>query len=126
MSFSLPKHSKKLTYLIKKFRDDIQKTPKGYHLLRGFSQNHFIPKYYFQTWSVARIQPCNLPKLNEHKFSSHLPYTNHVSKLTMLFARVLNSVTNSFEPREHDTNQHISKDTTNTSQNGQSSKDANP
>jgi len=38
LSFSLPKHSKYLTYLIKKFRDDIQKPPKGYHLLRGFSQ----------------------------------------------------------------------------------------
>ena len=74
LSFSLPKHSKYLTYLIKNFRDDIQKPPKGYHLLRGFSQNHFIPKYSFQTWPVARIQPCNLPKLNEHKFASHLPF----------------------------------------------------
>ena len=43
LSFSLPKHSKYLTYLIKKFMDDIQKP----YLLRGFSQNHFIPKYYF-------------------------------------------------------------------------------
>jgi len=59
LSFSLPKHSKYLTYMIEKFRDDIQKPPKGYHLLRGFSKNHFIPKYSFQTWLVARIQPCN-------------------------------------------------------------------
>jgi len=44
LSFSLPKHSKYLTYLIKKFRDDTQKPPKGSHLLRGFFQNHFIPK----------------------------------------------------------------------------------
>jgi len=72
LSFSLPKHSTYLTYLIKKFRDDIQKPPKGYHLLRGFSQNHFILKYSFKTWPVARIQPCNLPKLSEHKCAPHL------------------------------------------------------
>jgi len=72
LSFSLPKHSKYLTYLIKKFRDDIQKPLKDYHLLIGFSQNHFIPKYSFQTWLVARIQPGNLPKLNEHKLVSHI------------------------------------------------------
>jgi len=123
LSFKLPKHSKYLTYLIKKFRDDIQKPPKGYHLLKGFSQNHFIPKYSFRTWPVARIQPYNLPKLNEHKFASHLPYTNHVNQLTMLFAGVLNSRTNSCEPGEHDTNRQMTKDTTSTSQKGQSSQD---
>jgi len=55
LSFSLPRHSKYMTYLIKKFRDDILKPPKGYHvnLLRGFSKNHFIPKYSFQTCPVA-------------------------------------------------------------------------
>jgi len=111
--------------LIKKFRDDIQKPPKGYHFLRGFSQYHFIPKYSFQTWLVARIQPCILHKLNEHKFVSHLPYINHVNKLTMLFAGALNSMTNSFKPGKHDTNRQITKDTTSTSQKGQSSQDTN-
>jgi len=95
--------------LIKKIRDDIKKNPKGYNLLRGFSQNSFIPKYSFQTWPGARIQPCNLPKLNEHNFASHLPYTNHVNKFTMLFVGVLNLRTNSFEPGEHDTNRQITK-----------------
>ena len=57
LSFSLPKHSKYLTYFIKKFRDDSKKPPKGYPLLRGFSQNHFIPKYSFQTWPIDRIHP---------------------------------------------------------------------
>ena len=89
--FSLPKHSKYLTYLIKKFRNDIQRPPKGYHLLRGFFQNHFILKSSFQTWPVARIPPSNLLTLNEHKCVSHLPYTNHVHKLTMLFSGVLHS-----------------------------------
>jgi len=39
LSFSLPNHSKYLTSLIKKYRDDIQKPPKGSHLLRGFFTN---------------------------------------------------------------------------------------
>jgi len=123
LSFSLPKHSKYLTYLIKKFRDGIPKPPKGYHmnLLRGFSKNHFIPKYSFQTCHVARIQTCHLPKIHEHKFDSHLPDTTHVNKLTMLFAKVLNSRTNSFAPREHDTNPEMTQATTCKSQKGQSS-----
>jgi len=50
LSFSSPNHFKYLTSLIKKFRDDIQKPLKFFHLLRGFSQkNHFIPKYSFKT-----------------------------------------------------------------------------
>jgi len=44
----------------------------------------------------------------------------------MLFAGVLNSRTNSFEPREHDTNRQMTKDTTSTSQKGQSSQDTKP
>ena len=59
--------------------------------------------------------------LNEHTCASHLPYTNHVNKLTMLFAGVLNSRTNSFEHGEHDTNRQMTKDTTRTSQKVQSS-----
>ena len=91
------------------------------NLLRGFSKNHFIPKYSFQTRPVARIQTCYLPKLHEHKFDSHLPYTNHVNKFTMLFAGVLNSRTNSFTPGEHDTNQQMTQATTSKSQKGRSS-----
>jgi len=46
-----------------------------------------------------------------------------MNKLTMLFVGVLNSRTNSFEPGKHDTNWQMTKDTTNTSQKGQSSQD---
>jgi len=50
LSFSLPNHFKYLSSLIKMFRDDIQKSPKGSHLLRGCSQtNHFLPKHSLQT-----------------------------------------------------------------------------
>jgi len=48
--FLLPNHSKYLISLIKKFRDDLQKPPKGSHLLRGFSQtNHLFSKHSLQT-----------------------------------------------------------------------------
>jgi len=71
-SFSLPKHSKYLTSLIKKFRDDLQKPLKGSHLLRGFSQTiHFFPKHSLQTWPVSRIHPCELPNLHDLRFASH-------------------------------------------------------
>jgi len=50
LSFSLLNHSKYSTSLINKFRDDIHKPPKGFHLLRGFSQTkHFLPKHSLQT-----------------------------------------------------------------------------
>jgi len=51
-SFSFPfsNNSKYLTSLLKKFRDDLQKIPKGYPLLRGFSQTkHYFPKHSLQT-----------------------------------------------------------------------------
>jgi len=55
--------------ILKKFRDDLQKPPKGSHVLRRFSQtNHFFPKHSLQTWSVSRIQPYELPKLNEQVY----------------------------------------------------------
>ena len=49
-----------------------------------------------------------------------------MNKLTMLFEGVLNSRRNSFELGEHDTNRQITKDTTSTSQKGQSSQDTRP
>jgi len=126
-SFSFQNNFKYLTSLLKKFRDDLQKLPKGYPLLRGFSQtNHLFPKHSLQPWPISRIHPCELPKLHEHKFVSHpkLRIIFSGNKLTMLFVGVLNSRTNSFQPGEHDTNQsnqQMTKDTSNTSQNGQSS-----
>jgi len=90
LSFSSPNHSKYLTSLIKKFRDDIQQPPKDFHLLKGFSQtNNFISKYSFQTWPVCRTQPYKLPKLNKHKFTSHIKSINVfiflVNKLTICY-----------------------------------------
>jgi len=126
-SFSFPNNSKYLTSLLKKFRDDLQKPPKGYPLLRGFSQrNHLFHKQSLQPWPVSRIHPCELPKLHEHKFVSHPKLKNIFSgnKLPMLFAGVLNSRTNYFQPRGHDTNQsnqQMTKDTSSTSQKVQSS-----
>ena len=100
LSFSLYNASKYLTSLLKNFRDDIQTSPKGSHLLRGFSpKSHLIPKYSFQTWPIYRTQPYELPKLHEHKFTSQLTSRNilSVNKLTMSFAGVLNLRMNSFQ-----------------------------
>jgi len=95
LSFSSPNHSKYLTYLTKKFRDNVHNPHKGFHLLRIFSQtNHFLPKYSLQTRSVYKVHPYELPKLIEHKFASRTTSRNlsifPVNKLTMLFTRVLN------------------------------------
>jgi len=118
--------------LLKKFRDDLQKPPKGYPLLRGFSQtNHLFPKHSLQPWPVPRIHPCELPNLHEHKFVSHSKLRNifYANKLTMLFAEVLNSRTNSFQSGGHDTNQsnqRMTKDKSSTSQKCQSSTKLDP
>jgi len=47
LSFSSTGHSKYLTYLLKKSRDNFQTASKGFHLLREPSQQiHFILKYF--------------------------------------------------------------------------------
>jgi len=79
-------------------------------LLRGFSQtNHFLPKHSLQTWTVSRINPCEFPKLHEHKFDSQSTtrnvYIYPVNKLIILFLGVLNSRSNSFQLGGHDTTQ---------------------
>jgi len=104
LSFSLPKNSKYLIFLLKKFRNAIPNPPKGSHLLRGFFTKQFIPKYSFQTCLVARIPKYHLPNINKHKFASPLPYSSHVNKLHVFYAGLLNSRTNSFAPGEHDAN----------------------
>jgi len=120
LPFSLPIHSKYLISLIKKFRDDIKKPSEGSHLLRGFSQtNQILPKHSLQTWHISKTHPCKLPKLHEHKFDLQTISKNvsifSVNKLTMLFTRVINSRSNSFQLGGHDTTQldkEITKDTT--------------
>ena len=116
-----------MTSLLKKFRDDLPKPSKGSLLLRGILQiDHLFPKHSLQPWSVSSIHSCELPKLHEHKFVSHPQLRNLFSgnKLTMLFAGVLNSRMNSFQPGGHDTNQskqQMTKDKSSTSKKGQSS-----
>jgi len=48
LSFSFPKISKYLIFLLKKFRDAIPNPPKDSHLLRGFFTKHFIHKILFK------------------------------------------------------------------------------
>jgi len=127
--FSSTNYSKYLTYLLQKFRDDFQTPSKGFHHLRGPSQQiYFIPKKYLQTWPVYRTNPPKLPKLNEHNFVSLHTSRNAsifpLNKLTMLFTGVRNSGLNSFQPGGHDTTQldkQMTNDIKDTSHLGQSS-----
>jgi len=113
LSFSFPKHSKYFTFLFKKFRDGIPNPPKGSHLLKGFLTKYFIPQSSFQACLVARIQPYHLPKLKNNKFASPIHSPTNVRKLTLLFAGIINSWTNSFVPGEHDENKKYMKMTKN-------------
>jgi len=111
-SFSFPKVSTYLPSFLKNFGDDFLTPPNGFHLLRGFSsQRFFIPKHSFKTWCVNRTPSYALPTLKEHKLSSHPnPCTIlYVNELTMLFAEVLNSRSNSLEHGGHDTTQVATK-----------------
>ena len=94
-----------MTFSPLKFWDEIRTPPKGSHLLRGFlSKSSFIPRYSFPTWLVSRTSPFELPTLQEHQFTSHT--TNHnilyVNKLSILFAGVPNSRSNSLQHGGHD------------------------
>ena len=97
--------SKYLASWSKKFWDAIQTPPKGSHLLRVSSKSHFFPKHSFQKWLVSRTYLYELPKLHEHKITSHIRPRNilYVNKLNMLFAGVLNSRLNSLQLGGHDT-----------------------
>jgi len=111
-SFSFPKNSKYLTSLLRKFRDDLNIPPKNVPLLRRFSQtNHLFPKHSLQSWHVSRISPYELPKLHAHKFVAHPNLRNifSVYKLTMLFAGILNSRSNSLQLGGYDENQKYMK-----------------
>jgi len=108
LSFSLPKVSTYTPSLLKTVRNYFQTPPQGFHLLRGFSSKRFvIPKQSFQTWYVYRGPSFELPKLKEHKSSSHPIHCTilYVSPLTVLSARVLNSRSNSLKPGGHDASQ---------------------
>jgi len=114
LSFSLPNKSKYLTSWTNKFLDANQTPPKGSHLLKGLSSKiHFIPKHSFQKWLISRTYQYELPKLHEHKLTSHTPPHNilYVNKLTMLFAGVLYSRSNSLQLGGHDTIQVAKKAT---------------
>ena len=112
LSFSFPNNSKYLTSLLRKFRDVFNIPPKSFPLLRGFSQqNHFFLKHPLQSWHVSRTIPYELPKLHAHKFVAHPNLRNifSVYKLTMLFAGVLNSRSNSLQLGGHDVSQKYMK-----------------
>jgi len=115
-----------IQHLLEKCKNIFQNPSKGLRLIRSFwHQIPFDRTCSLQILHVTRTIPPKLWNINEHKFASQLTYINQVNKLTMLFAGVLNSRSNFVQLREHDTNhiiQQMAKDTTSTSQIGQSSR----
>jgi len=73
LSFSLSNKTNYLTSWTKKYWDEHQTPPKGFHLLREFiSPSPFIPKYSFPKWLVRTNSHFELPKLKEQVcFTSH-------------------------------------------------------
>ena len=115
LSFSLPKVLISTPTWLKNVRDDFFIPPNGFHHLRGhFPKNIIIPKQFFPTWSVYRTSFSELPLLTNSK--SCLPFSystiNCKSKMTLLYAGIQNSWSNSLQLGEHDRDQ-IREDFTN-------------
>ena len=115
LSFSLPKVLTSPTSWLKNVRDDFFIPPNGFHHLRGlFPTNIIIPKQFFSTWSVYRTSFSELPLRTNSK--SCFPFSsstvNCESKLTLLYAGIQNSWSNSLQLGEYDRDQ-IREDFTN-------------
>ena len=114
LSFLLPKVPTSTPSWLKNVRDDFYVPHNGFHHLRGlFLKNSIIPKQSFPTWSVYRTSLSELPTLTNSKsslrfFSSAVLFD---SKLTLLYAGVLNSWSSSLQLGGHDTT-HIHKEMT--------------
>ena len=81
--------------------------PNGFHHLRGIFPKHIIiPKQNFPTWSIFRTSFSEIPLFPNAK--SCLPFSstfNCKNKLTLLYAGIQNSWTNSLKLEEYDENQ---------------------
>jgi len=100
LSFSLLKAPTFTPSWLKNVRGDFYIPLNGFYLLRGlFPKNIIIPKQFFPTWSVYRTSFSELPTFKYAKsslplFSSTILFD---SKLTLLYAGVLNSWSNSLQ-----------------------------
>ena len=106
--FSLPKVPTSTPSWLKNVRDDFYIHPNGFHLLRGlFPKNIIIPRQSFPIWSVYRTSFSKLPTLPNSKSSLPFSYSTvkFDSKLTLLYAGVLNSWSNSLQLEVHDVTQ---------------------
>ena len=97
LSFSLPKVPISTPTWLKSVRDDFFLPPNGFHHLRGLFPKHIIiPKQIFPTWSIYRTSFSEIPLFTNAK--SCLPFSftfNCKNKLTLLYAGIQNSWTNS-------------------------------
>ena len=106
LSFSLPKVPISTPTWLKNVRNDFFIPPNGFLHLRGLfpKKNIIIPKQFFPTWSVYRTSFSELPLLTNSKSCLHFSYStvNFDSKLTLLYAGIQNSWTNSLQLGEYD------------------------
>ena len=115
LSFSLPKVPISTPSLLKNVRDDFFISLNGFHHLRGLiPKNIIIPKQFFPTWFVYRTSFSELPLLTNSKSCFPFSYStvNCKNKLTLLYAVIQNSWSNSLQLEEYDRDQ-IRKDFTN-------------
>ena len=107
LSFSLPKVLTSPPSWLRNVRDDFFIPPNGCHHLRGLFPKHIIiPKQIFPTWSIYRTSFSEIPLFTTTK--SCLPFSssfNCKNKLTLLYAGIQNSWTNSLQLEEYDENQ---------------------
>ena len=107
LSFSLPKVPISPPSWLKNVRDNLFIPPNGCHHLRGlFPKHHIIPKQIFPTWSIYRTSFSEIPLFTNAKSCLHFSSTfNCKTKLTLLYAGIQNSWTNSLQLEEYDENQ---------------------
>jgi len=108
LSFSLPKVPTSTPSWLRNVRNDFYIPPNGFHHLKGlFPKNIIIPKQSFPTWSFYRTSFSELPTLTNSKSSLPFSYSTVKidSKLTLLYAGVLNSWSKSLQLRGHDVTQ---------------------
>ena len=107
LSFSLPKVPISPPSWLKNVRDNLFIPPNGCHHLRGlFPKHHIIPKQIFPTWSICRTSFSAIPLVPSATSCFPFSYTfDCKSKLTLLYAGIQNSWTNSLQLGEYDESQ---------------------
>jgi len=106
LSFSIPKVPISTPSWLKSVRDDFI-PPNGFpHLRSLFPKDIIIPKQIFPTWSIYKTSFSEIPLFTNDKSCLPLSSTFYCKyKLTLFYAGIQNSWTNSLQLGEYDENQ---------------------